>query len=66
MEKEQVIKGLEELEKQFEQYEMECDREIDFAIKHRFATEEIALRYKMEAYHKCKMELFFLIDRIKQ
>lgn len=64
MEKEQVIKKLKELEKQFKQYEMECDREVDFAIKHRFASEEIALRYKMDAYHKCKMELSFLIDRI--
>ena len=66
MEKEQVIKELEELEKKFEQYEMECDREVDFAIKHLFASEEIALRYKMTAYHKCKRDLFFLIDRIKQ
>lgn len=66
MEKEQVIKELEELEKKFEQYEMDCDREVDFAMKHQFASEEIALRYKMSAYHKCRRDLFYLIDRIKQ
>lgn len=66
MEKEQVIKELEELEKKFEQYEMDCDREVDFAMKRQFASEEIALRYKMLAYHKCRSDLFYLIDRIKQ
>lgn len=66
MEKEKVIKELENLRLKFDSYGMQCYREIGFLQAHKFEMEEMALRYKIEAFHKCKMDVFLLIDELNK
>lgn len=56
-------KLLNELEKRFEDYENEVYKEIHFMREHNFKMEEEALRYKAEAYNRCKLDVFEILSK---
>ena len=49
---------LNKLEKRFEEYENKVYEEISYMNKHGFKMEVEALRYKAEAYNRCKLDIF--------
>ena len=56
-------KSLNELEKRFEEYETKVYEEIVYMKKHGFKMEVEALRYKADAYNRCKLGLKSKVSR---
>lgn len=56
-------KSLNELVKRFENYENQVYEEISYMNKHGFKMEVEALRYKAEAYNRCKLDVFEVLNK---
>ena len=56
-------KSLNELVKRFENYENQVYEEISYMNKHGFKMEVEALRYKAEAYNRCKLDIFEILNK---
>lgn len=56
-------KLLNELVKGFENYENQVYEEISYMNKHGFKMEVEALRYKAEAYNRCKLDVFEVLNK---
>lgn len=65
MEKEKIIKILEELLNTFRGTYLHYNKEKLFAKKHGFEIEAMALEYKEEAYKACEIDLSLLINELK-
>lgn len=56
-------KSLNELKKRFEEYETKVYEEIAYMNKHGFKMESEALRYKADAYNRCKLDIFEFLNK---
>ena len=54
---------LHKLEQTFQEYENKVYENIAYLRKHNHDIEAEALRYKAEAYCKCKLDVFDMIDK---
>ena len=63
MEQRETKKLLQELIKKFEDYEYKVYEEIAYMNKHGFNMEVEALRYKAEAYSRCKLDVFEVLNK---
>lgn len=59
------IKILENLEKEIQEKEDYCFQQISFCKKHVFDMEAAALEYRRGAYHQCRLEIIYAIDKLK-
>ena len=55
---------LQKLELEFQEWENRVYEEIAYLRKHNHNIEAEALRYKAEAYCKCKLEVFDVMDKL--
>ena len=62
MNAEKTKKLLDELVKKFESYENQVYEEISYMNKHGFKMEVEALRYKADAYNRCKLDVFEILN----
>lgn len=56
-------KSLNELEKRFKEYETKVYEEIAYMNKHGFKMEVGALRYKADAYNRCRLDVFEVLNK---
>ena len=59
------LKILKNLEKEIGEKEDFCFSQMAFCRKHNFEMETAALEYRREAYHRCRLELMDVIDKLK-
>ena len=60
------LKILENLEQEIQEKEDNCFNQMTFCRKHKFEMEEAALEYRREAYHRCRLEIMKIIDKLKE
>lgn len=63
MAREETKALLNKLEKRFEEYETKVYEEIAYMNKHGFKMEVEALRYKAEAYNRCIVDIFEILNK---
>lgn len=59
------LKILENFEQEISEKEDFCFSQMAFCRKHKFEMEIAALEYRREAYHRCRLELMNVIDKLK-
>lgn len=65
MNKNEFIKELEKLQKEFQDKETKCYENMAFMRQHKFNMEEEAIRYKAEAYNDAWLTVWHVIDKIQ-